>query len=92
MWPGVENVLMPLKIFKVNTREIGIMVSISISFIPILQKEVQDLKFSLLSKGFRLNFKNMVKHPDVIFVPLITSIINRTSEIEYSMISKGYSG
>jgi len=66
------------------------MVSISISFIPILQKEIQNLKYSLISKGFKLNLRNMIKHPNYIFLPLITGVIKKTSEIEYSMIAKGY--
>lgn len=66
------------------------MVSISLSFIPILQREIQNLKYSLASKGFRLNLKNMMAHPNYILLPLITGVIKKTSEIEYSMIAKGY--
>lgn len=66
------------------------MVSISLSFIPILQREIQNLKYSLISKGFKLNFKNLIKHPNYILLPLITSVIKKTSEIEYTMLSKGY--
>lgn len=87
---GVEKILSPLKIFKINTRDIGVMVSISLSFIPILQKEIQNLKYSLISKGFNLNLKNLIKKPNYILVPLLTSVIKKTAEIEQSMISKGY--
>lgn len=66
------------------------MVSISISFIPILKEEIQNLKYSLISKGFKLNFKNLIKKPNYILMPLVTSIIKRTLEIEQSMISRGY--
>ena len=89
---AIEKTLMPLKILKINTREIGIIVSISLAFIPIIQKEIQNLKYSLQSKGFNINFKNVMKHPNYIFIPLVTSIIKRTVEIEQSMISKGYIG
>lgn len=87
---SIEKILLPLKLFKINTREIGIMVAISISFIPIIQKEIQNLKYSLTSKGFQMNFRNFIKRPNVIIVPLITSIIKRTTEIEESLISRGY--
>lgn len=87
---GIEGILLPLKIFKINTKEIAIMVSISLAFIPILAKEIQNLKYSLISKGFKLNLKNTIKHPNVILLPLITSIIKRTAEIEQSMLSRGY--
>lgn len=87
---AVVKVLTPLKIFKVDTKEIGLMVSISIAFIPIVQREIQNLKFSLESKGFKMNVKNILKKPNYILVPLITLIIKRTVEIEQSLLAKGY--
>jgi len=87
---AIEKILLPLQLFKVNTKEIGIMVAISISFIPIIQKEIQNLKYSLTSKGFQINFRNIVKRPNVIIAPLITSVVKRTTEIEESLISRGY--
>lgn len=87
---ALEKILIPLKILKINPREIGIMVSISLAFIPILQKEIENLKYSLISKGFKFNLKNFIKYPRVILFPLMTSIIKKTAEIEQSMISRGY--
>lgn len=87
---AIEKICFPLKIFKINPRNIGIMVSISITFIPIMQKEMQNLKNSLNAKGFKLNLKNIVKRPDVLFLPLIISILKKTDEIEQSMISRGF--
>ncbi len=90
MQTAIEKICIPLKIFRINPREIGVMVSISIAFIPILKKELENIKYSLTSKGFKVNFLNIVKNPNAVFLPLITSVIKRTSEIEYSMIAKGY--
>ena len=86
----MEKILIPLKILGVNPKEIAIMISISLAFIPILQKEIENLKYSLVSKGFNLNLRNFIKYPNYILFPLITSVIKKTSEIEQSMISKGY--
>ena len=86
----VEKLLSPLKIFKIDSREIGIIVCIGITFIPIIQKEIEELKNSLKSKGFEVNLKNIIKKPNYILLPLITSIIKRIGEIEDSMYSKGY--
>ena len=57
---------------------------------PIIQKEIQCLKYSLISKGFQMNFMNILKYPNYIFVPIFVSIIKKTSEIEKSMLAKGY--
>lgn len=78
------------KLFR--SRDIGIIVSISFAFIPIMQKEMESLKFSLISKGFRFSLINVIKKPSVFLLPLVTSIVKKTAEIEQSMISKGYIG
>ncbi len=67
------------------------MISISLAFMPIIQKEIQNLKYSLSSKGFEMNFINIIKNPNYILLPLVISCIKKTAEIEQSMISKGYS-
>lgn len=86
----IETVLKPLKIIKVNSREIGIMVCIAIAFIPIVQNAIIELKYSLKSKGFNVTIKNIIKKPNYILAPLITSVIKRIGDIENSLISKGY--
>ncbi len=86
----IETLLKPLKIIKINPREIGIIVCIGIAFIPIVQNAMMELKYSLKSKGFDFTIKNIIKRPNYILAPLITSIIKRTGDIENSLISRGY--
>lgn len=86
----IEKLLKPLKILKIDSKEIGIIVCIGITFIPIIQREMSELKNSLTSKGFKINLKNIIRKPNYILVPLITSIIKRIGEIEASLYSKGY--
>lgn len=85
-----EKILKPLKIIKINSREIGIIVCIGIAFMPIIQKEMQEIKYALKAKGYNLNFKNVIKKPNYILAPLITGIIKRINDIEASLLSKGY--
>ena len=87
---ATEKILMPLKLFKINPRDISVIVSISIAFIPIMKKELENLKYSLISKGFKINLKSFFTKPNCIFLPLIVGIIKKTIEIERSMISNGY--
>lgn len=86
----IEKILKPLKIIKINSREIGIIVCIGIAFMPIIQKEMQEIKYALKAKGYNLNFKNVIKKPNYILAPLITGIIKRINDIEASLLSKGY--
>ena len=86
----IEKIFKPLKIFKINSKEIGIIVCIGIAFIPIIQKEMQEIKYSLKAKSYKLSFKNIIKKPNYILVPLITGVIKRINDIEASLLSKGY--
>lgn len=87
---SIEKILIPLKIFKINTREIGIMISIAVAFVPILKDEGNKIKASLQSKGFNVKGLNMIKNINLILVPLIVSIFKRVQHIENAFKSKGY--
>jgi energy-coupling factor transporter transmembrane protein EcfT len=87
---SIENLLTPLKVFHVNTRDIGIMISIAVAFIPILKDEAEKIKYSLQSKGFNTNGINMIKNINLLLVPLIVSIFKRVDHIENGLKSKGY--
>ena len=87
---SIEKILTPLKIFKINTRDIGIMISIAVAFVPILRDEGNKIKASLQSKGFNVKGINMIKNINLILVPLIVSILKRVQHIENAFKSKGY--
>lgn len=86
----IETLLKPLKIVKIDSKEIGIIVCIGTAFIPIIQKEVQELKYSLKAKGYKINFINIIKNPNYILIPLMTGIIKRVNHLEASLLSKAY--
>lgn len=86
----IEVLLKPLKIFKIDSKEIGIIVCIGTTFIPIIQREIQEIKYALKAKGYEINFRNVIRKPNYILVPLITMVIKKINDIEASLLSKGY--
>lgn len=82
----IEKIFYPLKIFKINSKEIGLTVCIGVAFIPILKREINQIKESIKVKGFELNLKNS----NVIFKPFIISILKRINEIDASLKAKAY--
>ncbi len=86
----IETLLKPLKIFKIDSREIGIILCIGTTFIPIIQREIQEIKYALKAKGYEINFRNVIRKPNYILVPLITMVIKKINDIEASLLSKGY--
>lgn len=83
----IKTICSPLKIFKVNTDDIKVMVCISLSVIPILKKDLYELKEACKSKNITFNIKNM----KIVLAKFFLSLISRVNEIEESLIAKGYS-
>lgn len=82
----IQKLLYPLKIFKIDTNNIGIMISISICMIPILKNEIYTLKNAMKSKGKLLKINTMI----IVIKPILISILNKTKEMEKALISKAY--
>lgn len=86
----IETLAYPLKLIGVNPKDIGLLITIALSFIPILKEELSRMKYVLLVKGFKINTINILKNTNIIFKPLFVSIMERINEIEYSLKAKGY--
>lgn len=83
----VKVLCAPLKIFRVNTDDIKVMVCISLSAIPILKQNFYEVKDACKAKNIPFNIKNM----KIILSKFFMSLISRVNEIEESLIAKGYS-
>ncbi len=81
----IEKLLSPLKIFHVNTRNIGIIINIAITFIPIFVEEITQIQNSLVQKGLKRNSISSIKYTFVVLIPLL---FKRTNEMEYSLKAK----
>lgn len=87
---AVKNLLYPLKWFGVNIENIGIMVSLAITFIPIIKQEIEAIRNSLIAKGFNMSLTNQIKHINYIMAPLFRSLLRKVQELEEALKSKGY--
>lgn len=83
---GVEFLMTPLRLFKLNPRDTGLMISICLAFIPVLGREMEQLKLGLKAKGLSLGVKNA----PYILRPLIAGIFKRTGEITLALKAKAY--
>lgn len=82
----IKILFSPLKLFKINTDDIKIMVCISLSMIPILKQELYEIKNACKAKNIKFNLKN-IKY---ILSKLFLSMIKRVNQIEEALIAKGY--
>lgn len=86
----IQNLLAPLKCFKINTQNIGIIISIAMAFIPILTKELNNIIDSLKSKGFNTKMPNLISNSNLIMRPLFIGILKRANEVEHALKAKAF--
>ena len=86
----IEKLVYPLRIFKINPKEIGLMVTIALSFIPIMKAEFSQIKNVLKVKGIKPTKLNLLKNLNLIFRPFFISVLQRLNEIEMSLKAQGY--
>ncbi len=82
----IELLFHPLKLFKIDTSQIKVMVCIALSMIPILKNEFIEIKNVCKAKNININIKNM----KYILSKFLLSLIMRVNQIEESLKSKGY--
>jgi energy-coupling factor transport system permease protein len=82
----IEGLSKPLKVFNIDGKDLSLMVSISLAFIPILRRDFDQIKTALKAKGMRLNAKNF----KYIVKPFFVGILSRTHEISQAIRAKGY--
>lgn len=83
---GLEWILSPLKIIKVNVEDISIIISIAITFIPILLREINLLKSSLKIKNYKLKINTI----NIIMKPFLISLLKKIDEIDKILKVKAY--
>lgn len=83
----IKTLCVPLKIFKINTEEIKMIVCISLSMIPILKRDLSEMKAACKAKNIKFNIKNM----KIILSKFLLSLLMRVNQIEEALIAKGQS-
>ncbi len=82
----IQKLCYPLKIFKININNIGMMVSISICMLPVIKNEIYTLIRVMKSKGRIMKINSII----IIMKPMLISILRKTSQIEKTLIAKAY--
>ena len=92
---GIETGLSPLKKLHVPVHELGLMLSISLRFIPTLLDDTTSIMNAQKSRGMDFgegNFIQKIKSVIPILVPLFVSSLKRADDLAIAMESRGYNG
>ena len=72
-----------------RSKSITLIIAISFSFIPIMIKEISEIKRSLITKNFTFNFKNIITKPHIFVNTFFNNIFKKVNDMEKVLISKG---
>jgi len=86
---GVNNIASSFsKIFR--SQNLYLIISIALTFVPIMKDEIFNIKKSLLVKNYSLNLINIIKNPKIIVVTFFHNLFARVSELEKTIIVSGF--
>ena len=92
---GIEKLLRPLERFKVPAREIAMMMSIAIRFIPTIGEEADRLMKAQKARGADMESGGIFKRARSmapIIIPLLTSAFRRADDLAVAMDARCYNG
>ena len=92
---GLEKLLNPLKKIHVPVHEIAMMMSIALSFIPILLEETDKIMKAQQARGADFESGNLIKKVKALIpllVPLFVSAFRRANDLALAMEARCYRG
>lgn len=92
---GLEKSLSPLNKIKIPVHEIAMMMSIALSFIPILMEETDKIMKAQMARGADFESGNIfrrVKSLVPLLVPLFVSAFRRAGDLAMAMEARCYHG
>jgi len=91
--PGFERLLRPLKIFRIPSHDVALMISIALRFVPTLLEELEGIKEAQMARGACFScgpLLQRIKAHMLLLMPLIVNTIRRAEELVAAMESRGY--
>lgn len=92
---GLEKLMTPLKVFRVDVHSIAMMMTIALRFIPTLIDEVQIISNAQKARGADMDSGGLLKKVKAvvpILIPLFISAFRRASDLAFAMECRCYTG
>lgn len=90
---GIEDILKPLKIFKVPVAEFALILSIALRFVPLLMMETTKIMNAQKSRGMDFNSGGIIKRAKALIpllIPLFVGALNRAMDLANAMEVRGF--
>lgn len=90
----VEKGLSPLRIIKIPVKDISLIMSISIQFIPIIFYDFERIRKAQITRGADLNNRKTIVDKIKTYIPIIIptfiSVFRRADELSMAIEARGY--
>lgn len=93
MTDAIVRMMSPLKKIGVDTEEFGLLLSVSIQFIPVLQEESRMIIRAQNARGAKVNTGNIMQRVRSVIplvIPIIVSAFRRGDELSQALLARGY--
>jgi biotin transport system permease protein/energy-coupling factor transport system permease protein len=90
---GLERLLRPIRIFRISSHDIAMMVSLALRFIPTLLQEMNSIREAQLARGVNSRLQTIrgrIRAIIFLIEPLSVSIFRRSDELVDAMEARGY--
>jgi energy-coupling factor transporter transmembrane protein EcfT len=92
---GMEMLLRPLRVVRVSSQDLALMLSLALRFIPTISMEVEVLRDAQRARGSDLLSSGLVSKARslvALVVPLCLAVFRRCDELVVAMEARGYDG
>lgn len=91
---GLERLMSPLRRLRLPVREIALMVTLSLRFIPILIREAERVRNAQLSRGVSLegSFIRRLEAVVPMILPLFLTAMQKAEDLAVAMEARAFSG
>ena len=92
---GIERLLRPLRILRIPSHEVALMISIALRFVPTILKEIDRIKEAQMARGADFKRGSPVQRTKAIIAlltPVVIGSLRRAEELAVAMEGRGYVG
>jgi energy-coupling factor transporter transmembrane protein EcfT len=93
MISGIERLLRPLRVLRIPSHDVAIMISMAFRFVPAFLHELQRIKEAQMARGADFRNNNLLQRVRAtarLLPPLILSFLRRADDLAAAMEARGY--
>lgn len=90
---GLERLLRPVKIARISSHDIAMLVTLALRFMPALQEEMKNTKDAQIARGAHFNqhcLSGKIRALRCLCLPLLMNVVRRSDDLVDAMEARGY--